>query len=255
MNNNIIYVDVETNGYKGLDILSKYNRIIQFGAVGSDFELEIFVNPGIPITQASTNFHGINDNMVKNAPRFDHVWDTFLNKLDPSQNRYYLVAHGGLFFDRIMIIKELKRCGVEFDSSRFIFIDSDPILRFHLPNAQSHNLGSLVRQYVPGYVFDGEHTALADCKALKTLIDTLVIPLEPKTRDDFKMIYDIGNYKWLLKEYFGVDTPTQLAQTVPSFIVYRWIKTNVPGITEEQAVMSILRIYNYDPTVIKQHIF
>jgi DNA polymerase III epsilon subunit-like protein len=252
---NIIYVDVETNGYKGLDILSKYNRIIQFGALSNDFEFEMFVNPGIPISPSSTKFHGINDFMVRDAQRFDKVWEIFLSKLDKNQTHYFLVAHGGTFFDKIMIIKELHRFGVDFDSSRFTFIDTDPILRHHLPNAQSHNLGSLVRQYIPSYNFQGEHTALADCKALKVLIEGMNVPLEPKVRDDFKLIYELGNYKWLLKEYSGVENTTELANTLPSFVVYRWIKCNVHGITEDQAVMAILRIYNFDPNIIKQHIF
>lgn len=251
----VVYVDVETNGYRGLDTLSKYHRIIQFGALGNDFEFERYVNPGVPISQASTKIHHIDDKMVQDAPTFDIVWAEFLRQLDSQFKSVALVAHGGMFFDRIMIMKELDRFGVDFDSSRFHFIDTDPLLRRHIPNAQSHNLGSLIRQYLPNYDFGGEHTALADCKALKALIESIQVPLENVTRDEFSMVYDIGNYKWVMKEFFGVETPSELAKNIPSFIVYRWIKNNVPGVTEDQAVKAILRIYNFDVNTSKKHIF
>lgn len=230
--NNIIYIDIETNGCRGVDILSKLNRIIQIGAINNNKEYESFVNPGVPISHLSTKFHGINDSMVQQAPTFDVVWDNFVNIfLDDNVPVYYLVAHGGDFFDRIMIIKELWRHGKEFDSNRFKFIDTDPILRCVVPNANSHNLGSLVRQYISSYDFKGEHTALADCKALKAIIEFFNPRLVPIQRSDFKMIYELDNYKWLLKEYACVDTTIELANKLPCFIVYKWIKDNVPGIS------------------------
>lgn len=247
MMNNIIFIDIETNGYRGLDILSKMNRIIQLGAIVNNREYESLVNPGVPINHLSTKFHGINDNMVANKPSFDIVWKHFTSTmLDPTVQVYYLVAHGGEFFDRIMIIKELHRLGVKFDNTRYKFIDTDPIFRNILPNAQSHNLGSMIREYLPEYNFKGEHTALADCKALKALVEHFNPQLVPIPRKDFKMIYELDHYKWLLKEYFRVETTIELSKKIPSFIVYKWIKDNVPGISEEKILMSLIRIYNLD---------
>lgn len=252
---NIIYIDVETNGYRGLGILSKYNRIVQLGAIVNGMEFEMLVNPGVPINHSSSKFHGINDAMVNDAPTFDKVWERFLSFLNPNIPNYLMVAHGGDFFDKVMIIKELHRLGVHFDSNRFTFIDTDPIFRNVVPNAQSHNLGSMIRQYMPRYCFSGEHTALADCRALKALVEFMNVPLHPKQRNDFKMIYELDNHKWLLKEFAGVETTTDLAKRFPSFLVYRWIKNNVPNITDEKAIMAILRIYNYDVNEIKTFIF
>ena len=252
---NIVYIDVETNGYRGLEILSKMNRIIQLGAIYDGHEYETLVNPGVPINHLSTKFHGINDSMVATCPTFDVVWYNFVNKfLDPNVPVYYLVAHGGEFFDRIMIIKELHRLGHVFDSNRFKFIDTDPIFRKVAPNAQSHNLGAMIRQYLPDYEFKGEHTALADCTALRELVIYFKPVLSPFKRSDFKMIYELDQYKWLLKEHMGFASTIELANNIPSFVVYRWIKQNVPGITEEKAIMALLRIYNYDIDILKNFI-
>lgn len=253
--NNIIYIDVETNGYRGLDILSRINRIIQIGAIVNGREFEALVNPGVPISHLSTKFHGIKDSMVVNAPPFHVVWNNFVNEyLDENIPVYYLVAHGGDYFDRIMIIKELWRLGGYFDSARFQFIDTDPIFRSIAPNAQSHNLGAMIRQYMPEYDFKWEHTALADCKALKALVEFFNPPLSNIQRTDFKMIYELDDYKWLLKEYAMVETTPELANKLPSFIVYRWIKNNVPGITEEKINMAMIRIYNFDIETLKDYI-
>lgn len=252
---NIVYIDVETNGYRGLEILSKMNRIIQLGAIYNGKEYETLVNPGVPISHLSTKFHGISDSMVASCPSFDIIWNEFVNNfLDPNVPVYYLVAHGGDFFDRIMIVKELHRLGAVFDTNRFKFIDTDPIFRQVAPNAQSHNLGAMIRQYLPDYEFKGEHTALADCRALQALVEYFKPVLARVQRTDFKMIYELDQHKWLLKEHMGFENTIDLANNMPSFIVYRWIKQNVPGITEEKINMALLRIYNYDIDTLKKFI-
>lgn len=254
-NKNVVYIDVETTGFQGLDILSKLNRIIQLGAIVGDREFEEYVNPGTNISHMSTKIHGITNDMVKEAQPFHVVWNNFVNTmLDPSVPVYYMVAHGGEFFDRVMIIKELKRLGAEFDNYRFQFVDTDPIFRNTITHAQSYNLGNMVREFMPDYSFEGEHTALADCRALRALTEHFKLSLVPIPRKDFKMIYELGEYKWLLKEYSGVETTTELALKFPSFVIYRWIMANVPNITEERTLMAIIRLYNMDYNSLKDHI-
>jgi DNA polymerase III epsilon subunit-like protein len=252
-----VYLDLETNGYNGLDILSKYNRIIQIGALCIDFEFETFVNPGVPITRQSTNIHKITDDDVKSAPTFEIAWCNFLEKI--GNRKCFLIAHGGKFFDRVMIIKELYRFGMVYNSEQFTFVDTDPIFRSVLPYAQSHNLGNMVRTYNPDYNFSKEHTALADCKALCGLICHLGIDIEKYQTDysnhGFKKVYELNQYKWLLKEFSGVETTDELAKKLPSFVVYKWIKDNVPGITEERTVMALMRIYDFDVNTIRGFIF
>lgn len=252
-----VYLDLETNGYSGLDILSKYNRIIQIGATGTGFEFETLVNPGVPITRQSTNIHKITDEDVLSAPTFDIAWNMFMHALQG--RKCYLIAHGGKFFDRIMILKELRRFGIRFNAEQFTIVDTDPIFRHYLPNAHSHNLGNMVRVFNPEYSFMNEHTALADCKALRALIQHLNINIE--TFDSsviihgFKKIYELNHYKWLLKEFTCVETTDELANKVPSFVLYRWIKDNVVGISEERIHMALIRIYDFDIDIISNYIF
>lgn len=243
-----VYFDLETTGYNGLDILSDYNRIIQIGALCDRFEYERYVNPGVPIPRASTNIHGITDIKVIDAPPFNVVWEELLRII--GGRKCYIIAHGGKFFDRVMLVKELKRFGMEFDTTQFTFIDTDPIFRHVIPHAQSHNLGNMVRTFMPDYIFNNEHTAIADCKALWSLVMFMNVNIEQYNVDNtyhsFKKLYELGYHKWLLKEYTGVETTSDVANKFPSFIIYKWIKNNIPGISREKISMTMMRIYNPD---------
>lgn len=99
-------VDFETTG---LD--PETNRVIEIGvALFSGGRLERsemwFVNPGVPIPAESTEITGITDDMVKDAPAFEHVWPAVAELL-----RGRLPVAYNHRFDSRFLWAELRRAG------------------------------------------------------------------------------------------------------------------------------------------------
>ena len=74
----LLFFDLETTG---LDVVS--SRVVQIALLqvledGSSREWETLVNPGVPIPPATTAIHGITDEDVKDAPRFEEIAEALL---------------------------------------------------------------------------------------------------------------------------------------------------------------------------------
>ncbi len=158
-----IMFDVETTGFHhGGD-----DRIVEVGAVecvnfmptGEVFQM--YVNPARPIPEEVIRVHGITDEKVADAPRFEDpdVVDALLAFFGDSP----IVAHNANF-DRSFLNAELRRCGRDpIASTRFI--DTAAMARKKFPGSPA-SLDALCRRFNISTEARTYHGALLDSRLL-----------------------------------------------------------------------------------------
>lgn len=119
----IAFFDIEGTGIgfipydeQGFDYWLDVNghmRIVEFGCqIRMNNEIVdsyyVHVNPTIPIPAEASEIHGITDEIVKDCPTFEQVWETgelqrFLNRADA------LCAYNGLGYDKDLLELEISR--------------------------------------------------------------------------------------------------------------------------------------------------
>ena len=156
--NLFLYIDLETTG---LDFTN--DRVCQIGAfLPNGKEMDVLVNPQMPIPKFSTEIHGITDEMVKNAPCFQEISDEIIEALETAK---YFVAYNFLF-DFQMLQAELARLNYDLDENKYTFVDPYKIFRKQFP----HTLSNAYKHYT-GKTFENAHNALADVTATKEVLE------------------------------------------------------------------------------------
>lgn len=142
----ISYFDTETTGFDP----ETGDRIIEIACTvieesGIVFEWSSLINPQRKIPAASTNIHGITDEMVRSAPLDGEVIETFLEIIGDSD---YISAHN-LDFDRKFLQESVVRNGLEWPKGKRA-LDTLTLARDLIPRGNSagktpnHRLGTLV---------------------------------------------------------------------------------------------------------------
>ncbi len=152
----LLFFDLETTG---LDVVT--SRIVQLGLLqvledGSSRECEILVNPTIPIPPATTQIHGITDEMVQDAPTFTDL----APRLAPIFQESDLAGYNSTHFDVPMLLEEFSRVGLRLDLSKHAFLDAHLIFTQKEPRT----LTAAYRYYCKQELV-GAHSALADTRA------------------------------------------------------------------------------------------
>lgn len=152
----IAFIDLETTG---INISS--DRIIEIAILkiatdGSCQEKRKLVNPQIPIPAASTQVHGITDEMVKNEPTFKQVANELKQFLDGCD----LGGYNSNRFDIPLLIEEFLRAGLQFSMEGRKLIDVQRI--FH--QMEQRTLSAAYKFYCNKKLEDA-HSAVADVKA------------------------------------------------------------------------------------------
>jgi DNA polymerase-3 subunit epsilon len=114
------------------------------------------INPEMPIPPASTDIHGITDEMVKDAPTFKQV----ANELKQFLETCDLAGYNSNRFDIPMLAEEFLRIGMEFESKGRKLLDVQKI--FHM--MEQRTLTAAYRFYC-GKDLEGAHGAEADASA------------------------------------------------------------------------------------------
>ncbi|MGP1363063.1 MAG: exonuclease domain-containing protein [Bacteroides sp.] len=152
----LLFFDLETTG---LDVVS--SRIVQIALLqvledGSSREWETLVNPGVPIPPATTAIHGITDEDVKDAPKFEEIAEALLPYFFNSD----LAGYNSTRFDVPMIVEEFARTGIKLDLTDHALLDAHLIFTQKEPR----NLVAAYRYYCNAELFNA-HSALADTRA------------------------------------------------------------------------------------------
>lgn len=199
-NRNEMYaiLDIETTG-------GKYNEegiteiaIHRFDGHSVVDKFISLVNPEKDIQPFVVNLTGINNKMLRTAPKFHEVAKRIIEITEDA----VLVAHNAQFDYRILRT-EFRRLGYNYERKTICTVDLSKIL---IPEADSHSLGKLVRSL--GIAVSDRHRANGDALATLKL---------------FKLLLDKDSDKTILKtvvrqETMGELSPTQLdiVESMPS---------------------------------------
>ena len=123
------------------------------------------VNPESEITPFVQKLTKISPKMVKTAPHFHEIARRVVEITDHTT----LVGHN-IDFDYRMLRQEFKRLGYEFKINT---IDTIPLAKNLIPEAESYNLGKLVKSL--GIPLTDQHRASGDAKATLELFKLLMI--------------------------------------------------------------------------------
>jgi DNA polymerase-3 subunit epsilon len=152
----LAFIDLETTGVNlGTD------RIIEIAIVklltdGSQTVKRKLINPEMPIPKASTDLHGITDDMVKEAPTFKQLAQELKQILDGCD----LAGYNSNRFDIPLLVEEFLRSGVEFDMKGRRMLDVQQIFYKMEPRTLA-----AAYQFYCGKTLDGAHSAAVDAGA------------------------------------------------------------------------------------------
>lgn len=152
----LAFIDLETTGTNlGSD------RIVEIAIVkiGRDFSRQVkrkLVNPEMPIPLASSEIHGITDDMVKDAPTFRQV----ANELKQFLDNCDLGGYNSNRFDIPLLVEEFLRTGIDFDMNNRKLLDVQRI--FHL--MEQRTLSAAYKFYCQKNL-ESAHSAEADATA------------------------------------------------------------------------------------------
>lgn len=152
----LAFIDLETTGINlGSD------RIIEIAIVriGTDSKQTVkrkLINPEMPIPPASSEIHGITDEMVKSAPTFKQV----ANEIKQFIEGCDLGGYNSNRFDIPMLAEEFIRAGLEFELKGRRLLDVQKI--FHM--MEQRTLSAAYKLYCNKNL-DQAHSAEADATA------------------------------------------------------------------------------------------
>lgn len=152
----LAFIDLETTGINlGTD------RIVEIAVVkiltdGTTIVKRKLINPGMPIPPASSQVHGITDEMVKDAPSFAQAAQELRQILDGCD----LAGYNSNKFDIPLLVEEFLRAEVEFDMKGRRLLDVQQI--FH--KMEPRTLSAAYKFYC-GKQLENAHSAEADAMA------------------------------------------------------------------------------------------
>lgn len=129
------------------------------------------VNPEKPIQPFVAKLTGINNNMLRTAPKFHEVAKRIIEITEDC----VLVAHNAQFDYRILRT-EFRRLGYDYQRKTLCTVDLSKLL---LPDAESYSLGKLVRSL--GIPVSDRHRANGDALATLKLLQLLLLKDTEKT--------------------------------------------------------------------------
>lgn len=152
----IAFIDLETTG-----INISTDKIIELAIVkilpdGTKQVKRKLLNPQMPIPKASTDVHGITDEMVKDAPTFKQVANEVKQFLDNCD----MGGYNSNRFDVPMLIEEFLRIGLDFSVEGRKMVDVQKV--FHL--MEQRTLGAAYKFYC-NKTLEGAHSAEVDATA------------------------------------------------------------------------------------------
>lgn len=159
----LVFFDIESTG---LNVIR--DRIVQIALIkyspGQEEpeELEMLINPGIPISQEAMDVHGISPADVANKPTFPQV----VHKLEEFIGDADLAGYNSNRFDIPMLMEEFARAGRDLDISDRKTIDVQRIFYKMEPRTLKAAL-----RYFCNKDLEGAHDALADVRATVDVLE------------------------------------------------------------------------------------
>ena len=242
----IVFFDLETTGVDPFN-----DRIVQIGCIrietdGSKTEKDWLINPGVPIPAATSQIHGITDDMVKDAP-------TLGDMAKELTEMFFGVDLGGYNaknFDIPLLVQEFFRIGLTLDIENVKIVDPMKIFQIKEPRT----LTAAYKKFC-GKELDNAHNAIADIRATVDVLEAQIdhyedlpnaiedihefcFPADPDAYDaEGKLRYIDGH----IAINFGKNkgrTLQELALTDPTYL--EWIIKGSFSDTVKKAVRQVL---------------
>lgn len=180
-------LDIETTG-------GRYNEegiteiaIYRFDGHEIVDQFASLINPERPIQPFVQNLTGINNEMIRRAPKFYQV----AKRIVEITSDCVIVAHNALFDHRILRT-EFDRLGYQFERETLCTVELSKKI---LPDLPSYSLGKLVKHL--GIPLSDRHRAQGDAKATVAL---------------FKLLLDKDQSKEIISQHLKTDTKKQPEQ-------------------------------------------
>ena len=168
-----VVFDTETTGLnpsKGDEIISIGAVVVAQGRIVAEEVFETLVNPGIPVSAASTKIHGLTNDDLARQPGIDEALALFARFTEEA----VLVAHNASFDMQFLKRKE-GDTGIALRQPVLCTLVLSAIVH---PNQTSHALDTLLPRY--GIHRAGRHTALGDARMTAELLLKLLPQLEAR---------------------------------------------------------------------------
>lgn len=153
----LVFFDIESTG---LHILR--DRIVQIALIKyspnkvEPEELELLVNPGVPISAESIAIHGITSAHVANKPTFRQISEKLFNWIGDAD----LAGYNSNRFDIPMLVEEFARVGLDLNLDNRSLVDVQRIFY----KMEPRTLKAALKVYC-NKELENAHDALADVRA------------------------------------------------------------------------------------------
>lgn len=157
LTNDIVFFDLEATG---LNIIQ--DRIVQVGFVKlfadgrPTEELEMKLNPTVPVSEEAAEIHGLTNEMLENEPTFADVAQQLYDFIGDAD----LGGYNSNRYDVPLLQEEFYRAGFYLDTSKRRLIDAQHIFYRMEPRTLSAAL-----KFYAGKTMENAHDALADVRA------------------------------------------------------------------------------------------
>ena len=161
----IAFLDLETTGINITNDRIVEIAIVKIQVDGSQQIKRKLLNPTIPIPKASSDVHGITDEMVKDAPTFKQV----ANELKQFMDNCDMGGYNSNRFDLPLLIEEFSRSGVPFNIDGRKMVDVQKV--FH--QMEQRTLSAAYKFYC-NKTLEGAHGAEADATATWEILEAQI---------------------------------------------------------------------------------
>ncbi len=219
----LCFFDLEATG---LHVIR--DRIIQVGIVKyfadgrAPEELELLVNPQIPISPDATAVHGYSNADVADKPLFKDVAGQIVDFMGDAD----LAGYNLLSYDVPLLLEELYRSGYEIEMDDRRVVDVQRIFY----KMEPRNLSAAYRFYC-GKEMENAHDAIADVKATAEILAGQLKMYEGKDlkKDDGEIIpspieNDMGKLHDFTNDYNMIDATRRLKYDDKGRIVFNFGK-------------------------------
>ena len=198
LKNPVVFLDLETTGVNIVNDRIVEIALLKIHPDGTEEELQMRINPEMPIPEETSRIHGIYDDDVKNEPTFKEVAKNLAKFLEGCD----LGGFNSNRFDIPLLAEEFLRADIDVDLKKHKFIDVQAI--FH--KMEKRTLAAAYKFYCNEELVDA-HSAMADVKATYEVLKSQLDKYQGVTFEDNegKKSVPIVNDMQLLSEFSSYD--------------------------------------------------
>jgi DNA polymerase III subunit epsilon len=219
----LVFFDIESTG---LNVIR--DRIVQIALIkyqktgGEPLEMELLINPEIPISEESISIHGITPEMLKDKPTFAKVGQQIFDFIGDAD----IAGYNSDRFDVPMLMEEFARINIDFDLDIRNLIDVQKIFY----KMEPRTLKAALALYC-GKELEDAHNALADVRATADVFKGQLVKYQNQDHVDGDgyitpkpIVNDIPTIASFLYDQGSLDVTQRLRYDINGIIVFNFGK-------------------------------